>query len=105
MLRGLARADVARTVGFVMDGDSMEPTIQRTDIVFVDTSRQQIEARRHLGSGLWTGAHPQARRRRAPARVTSAMLLKSDNKMYPDQAFDPDEVTVFGRYVGRFSVF
>jgi SOS-response transcriptional repressor LexA len=32
-------------------------------------------------------------------------VLKSDNKMYPDQAFDPDEVTVFGRYVGRFSVF
>lgn len=104
VLRGLARADVARTVGFVMDGDSMEPTIQRTDIVFVDTSRQQIEP-----DGIWAVDYGLGRtlKRVAVERAEGHIryVLKSDNKMYPDQAFDPDEVTVFGRYVGRFSVF
>lgn len=104
VLRGLARANLARTVAFTMDGDSMEPTIQRTDIVFVDTSRQQIEP-----DGIWAVDYGLGRtlKRVAVERAEGHIryVLKSDNKMYPDQAFDPDEVTVFGRYVGRFSVF
>ncbi|MBR1219107.1 LexA family transcriptional regulator [Bradyrhizobium sp. U87765 SZCCT0131] len=104
VLRGLARADVARTVGFVMDGDSMEPTIQRTDVVFVDTSRQQIEP-----DGIWAVDYGLGRtlKRVSVERTDSGLryVLKSDNKMYPDQSFAPEEVTVFGRYVGRFSVY
>jgi len=104
VLRGLARADVARTVGFVMDGDSMEPTIQRTDVVFVDTSRQQIEP-----DGIWAVDYGLGRtlKRVFVERTDGGLryVLKSDNKMYPDQSFAPEEVTVFGRYVGRFSVY
>lgn len=104
VLRGLARADVARTVGFVMDGDSMEPTIQRTDVVFVDTSRQQIEP-----DGIWAVDYGLGRtlKRVSVERTDGGIryVLKSDNKMYPDQSFAPEEVTVFGRYVGRFSVY
>jgi phage repressor protein C with HTH and peptisase S24 domain len=104
VLRGLARSDVARTVGFAMDGDSMEPTIQRTDIVFIDTGRQKIEP-----DGIWALDYGLGRtlKRVSVERLDGQMryVLKSDNKAYPDQSFDPDEVTVFGRYVGRFSVF
>jgi transcriptional regulator with XRE-family HTH domain len=104
VLRGLARANVAKTVGFVMDGDSMEPTIQRTDIVFVDTGRQAIEP-----DGIWAVDYGLGRtlKRVAVERADGHIryVLKSDNKLYPDQSFSPDEVTVFGRYVGRFSVF
>lgn len=104
VLRGLARADVASTVGFPMDGDSMEPTIQRTDIVFVDTNRHKIEP-----DGIWAVDYGLGRtlKRVLVERVDgqTRYVLKSDNKAYPDQLFAPDEVTVFGRYVGRFSVF
>lgn len=104
VLRGLARADVSKTVGFVMDGDSMEPTIQRTDIVFVDTGRQKIEP-----DGIWAVDYGLGRtlKRVAVEKIDGEIryVLKSDNKMYPDQSFAPEEVTVFGRYVGRFSVF
>jgi transcriptional regulator with XRE-family HTH domain len=104
VLRGLMRADVAKTVGFVMDGDSMEPTIQRTDIVFIDTGRQKIEP-----DGIWAVDYGLGRTLKRVAVERSdghiRYVLKSDNKMYPDQAFAPEEVTVFGRYVGRFSVF
>jgi transcriptional regulator with XRE-family HTH domain len=104
VLRGLARADVSCTVGFVMDGDSMEPTIQRTDIVFIDTARQKIEP-----DGIWAVDYGLDRtlKRVAVERHDGEIryVLKSDNKVYLDQIFSPEEVTVFGRYVGRFSVF
>ncbi len=104
VLRGIARADVSSTVGFAMDGDSMEPTIQRTDIVFIDTGRQKIEP-----DGIWAVDYGLGRtlKRISVERVDGHLrfILKSDNKAYPDQPFDPDEVTIFGRYVGRFSVF
>jgi transcriptional regulator with XRE-family HTH domain len=112
VMRGLARADLGKTVAFVMDGDSMEPTIQRTDIVFVDTSRQKIEP-----DGIWAVDYGLGRTlKRVAVERTDGQgggqrggqvryVLKSDNMMYPDQSFAPEEVTVFGRYVGRFSVF
>jgi phage repressor protein C with HTH and peptisase S24 domain len=104
VLRGLARADASRTVGFVMEGDSMEPTVQRTDVVFVDTSRRTVEA-----DGIWAVDFGLGRtlKRIAVERGDRGLryVLKSDNKMYADLALSPDEVTVIGRYVGRFSVF
>lgn len=104
ILRGIAKADVNKTVGFAMDGDSMEPTIQRTDIVFIDAGRQKIEP-----DGIWAVDYGLGRtlKRVSVERIDgqTRYILKSDNKAYPDQVFDPDEVTVFGRYVGRFSVF
>lgn len=104
VLRGLARSDVARTIGFAMDGDSMEPTIQRTDIVFIDTGRIKIEP-----DGIWALDYGLGRtlKRVSVERTTSGVryTLKSDNKSYPDQSFDEEEVTIFGRYIGRFSVF
>jgi transcriptional regulator with XRE-family HTH domain len=104
VLRGLARAEPARTVSFMMGGDSMEPTIQRTDVVFIDTGRQTIEP-----DGIWALDYGLGRtlKRVAVERHDGAVryVLKSDNKIYPDQVFAPEEVTIFGRYIGRFSVF
>lgn len=104
VLRGLARSDAARTVAFAMDGDSMEPTIQRTDIVFIDTGRQKIEP-----DGIWALDYGLGRTmKRVIVRKTKTgvmYVLKSDNKAYPDEEYSEDEVTVFGRYIGRFSVF
>jgi phage repressor protein C with HTH and peptisase S24 domain len=104
VLRGLARSDAANTVGFAMDGDSMEPTIQRTDIVFVNTGRQKIEP-----DGIWAVDYGLGRtlKRISVERIDgrTKYILKSDNRAYPDQLFDSEEVTIFGRYVGRFSVF
>jgi hypothetical protein len=105
VLRGLARADVARTVAFAMDGDSMEPTIQRTDIVFIDTGRRTIEP-----DGIWAVDYGLGRtmKRVLVERIDGEVkyILKSDNARYPDsRPLSPDEVTVFGRYLGRFSVY
>lgn len=104
VLRGLARADVTSTVGFAMDGDSMEPTIQRTDIVFVDTNRRKIEP-----DGIWAIDYGLGRTMKRisvkRAQGQTRYVIKSDNDKYPDEEYAPSEVTIFGRYVGRFSVF
>lgn len=105
ILRGLARADVAKTVAFAMDGDSMEPTIQRTDVVFIDTGRRAIEP-----DGIWAVDYGLGRtlKRISVERVDgeTRYILKSDNGRYPDsRPLSPDEVTIFGRYLGRFSVY
>jgi len=105
VLRGLARSDVSRTIGFSMDGaDSMEPTILRTDIVFVDTGRQDIEP-----DGIWALDYGLGRTlKRVSIRKRDGdtfYVIKSDNKAYPDEEYHADEVTVFGRFIGRFSVF
>lgn len=104
VLRGLARSEVQRTIAFAVDGDSMEPTIQRTDIVFIDTGRQKIEP-----DGIWAVDYGLGRTlKRITVRKVDGELrftLKSDNKAYPDEEYAESEVTVFGRYIGRFSVF
>lgn len=105
VLRGLARADVASTVAFPMDGDSMEPTIQRTDIVFINTKRREIEP-----DGIWAVDYGLGRtlKRVQVERINgeARYILKSDNERYPDsQPMSAEELTVFGRYVGRFSVY
>lgn len=99
-----ARSVSTQTVGFPMGGDSMEPTIQRTDIVFIDKRRISIEP-----DGIWAVDYGLGRvlkrvfiRR---AKGGARYVLRSDNRAYPDEEYSPDEVTVIGRYVGRFSVF
>ncbi|BEV43952.1 S24 family peptidase [Afipia carboxidovorans] len=105
VLRGLARSDVSRTIGFSMDGaDSMEPTILRTDIVFIDTGRQKIEP-----DGIWALDYGFGRIvKRVSIRKKNDetyYVIKSDNPTYPEEEYHEDEVTIFGRYIGRFSVF
>lgn len=89
---------------FPMAGDSMEPTILRTDHVVVDTSRRRLEP-----DGIWaidyglgvTLKRLILRRTRGGDRV----IIKSDNPNYPDEEYAPDELTIVGRYVGRFTVY
>lgn len=86
------------------DGDSMEPTISRTDIVFIDTGRRDIEP-----DGIWAVDFGYGRTlKRIVFKKTKAGLvwvLKSDNQHYPPLEFSPDEVTVLGRYLFRFTAF
>jgi transcriptional regulator with XRE-family HTH domain len=85
-------------------GDSMEPTIWRTDIVFIDTSRTQIEP-----DGIWAVDYGQGRTlkriRVAKKDGNVVWTLTSDNDRYAPLEFTPDEVTVFGRFHFRCTLF
>ncbi|MEP9378424.1 S24 family peptidase [Aquabacter sp. CN5-332] len=103
-LRSLAGISAHHIAGWVMDGDSMEPTIKRTDVVFIDTRRRSVEA-----DGIWAVDYGQGRTlKRIKVRRTGSnarWILSSDNPLYSSDEFDPDEVTIFGRYLFRFTQF
>jgi phage repressor protein C with HTH and peptisase S24 domain len=100
----MAHSRAPNVVAFRMDGDSMEPIIQRTDIVFIDTTRRELEP-----DGVWAVDYGLGRTmkrvlvRRSKDQVR--YILKSDNETYPEEEYSPEEVTIIGRYIGRFSVF
>lgn len=90
--------------GWLMEGDSMEPTIQRTDVVFIDTRRQRVEP-----DGIWAVDYGLGRTlKRIKVKRTDSgtrWVLMSDNPRYEPEEYEPDEVTVFGRFLFRFTVF
>lgn len=103
VLRGIG-ARSSHLAAWPMDGDSMEPTILRTDVVFIDTRRQRLEP-----DGIWAVDYGQGRTLK---RITvrkhdgeSRLILSSDNPKYGEMQFGPDEVHIFGRYLFRFTVF
>lgn len=104
VVRFFSGAPTSRLAAWPMDGDSMEPTIKRTDIVFVDTGRQSIEP-----DGIWAvdfGRGRTLKRIRIKRTDTGTRwFLTSDNPIYEPEDYAPEEVTIFGRYVFRFTVF
>lgn len=98
---GLAPDNIA---GWPMEGDSMEPTIQRTDVVFIDTRRQSIEP-----DGIWAVDYGLGRTmKRIKVRKTEGgirWVLMSDNPRYPPEEYSPEEVTIFGRFLFRVTMF
>jgi len=86
------------------NGDSMEPTILRTDIVFINTGENTLKP-----DGIWAVDYGQGRtlkRIRAVKRGKNVRwILSSDNDRYPPEEFSPDEVTIFGRYFFRCTVY
>lgn len=101
MFTGLASEHIA---GWPMEGDSMEPTIQRTDVVFIDTRRQRIEP-----DGIWAVDYGLGRAlKRIKVKRTETgvrWVLMSDNPRYEPEEYEPEEVTVFGRFLFRFTMF
>ena len=103
-LRNLAGVAPQHIAGWPMEGDSMEPTIKRTDVVFIDTRRQGIEP-----DGIWAVDYGLGRTlKRINVRRTPngpVWVLTSDNPIYEPQECSPEEVTVFGRYLFRFTAY
>ena len=92
-------------VGWFMDGASMEPTIKRTDVVFIDTRRREIDP-----EGIFAVDYGEGRTlkriRVLRTREGVRFELHSDNSaLFAPQTYAPDEVTIFGRYLFRFTVF
>ncbi|MFG1255906.1 LexA family transcriptional regulator [Xanthobacter flavus] len=106
-LTGFGFRDImpAHIVGWFMDGASMEPTIQRTDVVFIDTRRRAPDPEGIFAVDYGEGRTlKRIRVMRTPEGVK--FELRSDNaERFSPVTCAPDEVTIFGRYLFRFTVF
>lgn len=92
-------------VGWFMDGSSMEPTIQRTDVVFIDTRRIKPDP-----DGIFALDYGEGRTlKRIKLKHTDAgpryLLLSDNSDRFPPLEYSVDEVKIIGRYLFRFTVY
>jgi len=81
-----------------VSGDSMEPTFNYGDIIFINRSRRDIGR-----GGVFTiNTEAGLFIKRIQKRIDGKIDIISDNKDYPVQVAYPDDLEVVGRVVGRF---
>jgi len=81
-----------------VSGDSMEPTFSYGDIVFINRSKNDIGR-----GGIFTiNTEHGLFIKRVQRRVDGKVDIISDNKDYPMQTINANDMEVVGRVVGRF---
>lgn len=81
-------------------GDSMEPTLNSDNIIFIDKTKQDVA---RDGIYAFTTTHGLFVKR-IQRRVDGQLDVISDNKDYPIQILDKNEVTVVGKVVSSFGM-
>lgn len=84
-------------------GDSMEPTLLRSDLVMVDTSQNQVRQQDQVWALTYAGGGMVKRLRRILGDRGEQFLILSDNPAVPPQAANVDDVHIVGKvvWVGR----
>ena len=80
-----------------VDGESMEPTLQDSSIVFIDREQTNINKDGIFIAATTAGLFIKRIRQRADGMVE----LISDNKAYSPEIITADEVEIIGRVVGN----
>ena len=81
-------------------GDSMEPTLNSDDIIFIDRSHISLNR-----DGIYAFTTPGGLFvKRIQKRVDGKIDVISDNKEYPIQIVDQNEINMLGRVVGSFGM-
>ncbi len=81
-----------------VSGDSMEPTFSYNDIVFIHREKTDIGR-----GGIFTLSTENGLLiKRLQKRIDGRIDIISDNKEYPIQTANPNELEILGKVVGRF---
>ena len=81
-------------------GDSMEPTLNSDNIIFLDVSKKDFSKE---GIYAFTTIHGLFVKR-IQRRVDGKLDIISDNKEYPVQIIDKNELDILGKVVGSFGM-
>lgn len=96
-VRRFTDAPVSRLAVIRPKGDSMYPTINDGDIVFIDRSQQRIDEQ----DLIWTLVYGGLRTiRRVRAMPDGSYRLLADNDAVPEQTAHDDEMFIIGRVAG-----
>ncbi|MFB1032495.1 MAG: S24 family peptidase [Aliarcobacter cryaerophilus] len=79
-------------------GDSMEPTLNSNNIIFVDKTKNDIS---RDGIYAFTTNHGLFVKR-VQKRVDGLLDIISDNKDYPVQILKKDELNILGKVISSF---
>ena len=80
-----------------VNGESMEPTLQDSSIIFIDREKTDIGKEGIFIARTNAGLFVKRIRQRADGMVE----LISDNKLFPPEALAPTEVQIVGKVVGN----
>jgi len=80
-----------------VDGESMEPTLQDGNIVFLDRTQTNISKEGIYVASTTSGLFIKRIRQRADGMIE----LISDNKMYSPEVLSPEELSIVGKVVGN----
>lgn len=81
-------------------GDSMEPTLNSDNIIFLDISKQDFAKE---GIYAFTTTHGLFVKR-IQRRVDGKLDIISDNKEYPVQIIDKKDLIILGKVIGSFGM-
>ena len=80
-----------------VDGESMEPTLQDGNIVFIDRTQTNINK-----EGIYVASTPSGLFiKRIRQRVDGMIELISDNTLYTPEVLHPEELSIVGKVVGN----
>ncbi len=79
-------------------GDSMEPTLNSDNIIFLDTTKKDLSKE---GVYAFTAVHGLFVKR-IQRRVDGKLDIISDNKEYPIQIVQKNEIEILGKVIGSF---
>lgn len=102
-LRSITRAAPERLFLASGHGDSMEPTLLRSDLLLIDSSQSRVAHQDQIWALTYAGAGMIKRLRRTKGDGVDKYLIMSDNPAVPPQEADFDDVYIVGKvvWVGR----
>ncbi|WDF71497.1 XRE family transcriptional regulator [Novosphingobium sp. KACC 22771] len=95
------RADPANVMVAQGIGDAMEPVLNTTDLLFIDTSRRVVQTQDVIWLVRYAGMLAIRRVRMTPQGV----CLMAANPLLPEQVVDAEHLEVLGRVVGALRKF
>lgn len=102
-IRGVTRANTDDLLIMTGHGESMEPTLLRSDFLMIDTSAKMPVVSDQIWAFHYAGGGMIKRLRRIRDDGRDRYLITSDNPLVPDQLADIEDVHVIGKlvWVGR----
>jgi ribosomal protein L13 len=90
--------NIANIEAIKVTGDSMEPTLNTGNIIFLDTSKSDLSR-----DGIYAFSNNNGLFvKRIQKRIDGKLDIISDNKEYPKQVVDKKEIKIIGKIIGSF---
>lgn len=102
-IRGVTRADTEKLLIFTGHGESMEPTLLRSDFLMIDTGTRSPALSDQIWALNYAGGGMIKRLRRVRDDGRDKFLITSDNPAVPPQLAEIEDVNIIGKlvWVGR----
>lgn len=102
-IRGVTKASTDKLLIMTGHGESMEPTLLRSDLLMIDASIRTPTVSDQIWAFHYAGGGMLKRLRRVRSDGRDQMLIVSDNPLVPEQLAELEDIHIIGKlvWVGR----